>query len=75
MQPKTKHVRIRFEEPLYNFIARYGSARKMNVTDVVRNICTMIFMIEEFDTSKKALKSIFADSKRKEKFIAFLDKV
>ena len=75
MQPKTKHLRIRFEEPLYNFIARYGSSRKMNVTDVVRNICTMIFMIEEFDTNKKALKSIFADRKRKEKFITFLDKV
>lgn len=73
MHLKNKHVRIRFEEPLYNFIARYGSTKKMNVSDVVRNICTMLMMIYEFNSNKKILKSIFEDEKRKKKFIQFLD--
>jgi hypothetical protein len=75
MHQKNKHIRVRFEDPLYRFIARYGMKRNMTISDVIRNICTMLFVINEFNCNKKAIKSIFTDEKRKRKFMKFIDNI
>lgn len=76
MTSKSRHVRVRFEEPLYKFIERYGMThnRNMSISDVVRNICTLLFIISE-NPQKKVLKMMFTDKKRKQKFMKFLDKI
>ena len=76
MTSKSRHVRVRFEEPLYLFIERYGRTykRDMSVSDVVRNICTLLFIVAE-NPQKKVLRMMFSDKKRKQKFMKFLDKI
>jgi cell division FtsZ-interacting protein ZapD len=72
---KTRHVRIRFEEPLYRFIDTFAMSDGMNISEFIRNYCTMLLVLSNIKARDDVLKSIFSDKKRKESFIKFLNTI
>lgn len=73
---KSKFVGFRLEEPLYDFLHSWSKSKNMTVTDVVRNLCTFMYVGCSMNRGGKFnIKVIFSDTKRKKNFNMFIRKI